>query len=115
MEQQIGILVRGPLNKGILSGRYTLDTEFTDTVRKGWNKGGDKRGDYEQRMRALEKIKAEVGDADLVETALWFIISHPANMVVIPGATRPAQVISNADAGKDTLDADTMERLAKLG
>lgn len=110
-EQGMGILVRGPLNKGILSGRYRLDTVFTDSVRNKWNRGESNRNFYEERLEKLERVKQAAGDVDLVETALRFITKHPANMVVIPGATKPYQVVSNAAAGAATLDDDLYQRL----
>jgi aryl-alcohol dehydrogenase-like predicted oxidoreductase len=113
-EQGIGILVRGPLSKGILSGRYNLDSEFTDTVRSGWNQGGDKRDFYEQKLKDLECIKQVVGEADLIETSLRFITTHSADMVVIPGATKPGQVLSNAAAGAEKLDAELYQMLIEL-
>ena len=56
-EQGIGILVRGPLSKGILSGRYDLETEFTDTVRSGWNKGKRTAGSTNRNSGSLHAFK----------------------------------------------------------
>ena len=33
----IGVMVRGPLAMGLLSGRYSTDTVFTDSVRANWH------------------------------------------------------------------------------
>ena len=113
-QEGIGILVRGPLRKGILSGRYDLKSVFTDSVRSSWNRDGEKRGEYEELIRQFEDIRQVIGEADLIETALRFIITHPANMVVIPGATTTSQVESNAAAGADRLDPDLYEKLLDL-
>jgi aryl-alcohol dehydrogenase-like predicted oxidoreductase len=110
----MGILVRGPLNKGVLSGRYDLDSVFTDTVREGWNKGGANRDYYEGQLAKLAKVREVAGNADLVETSLRFITTHPADMVVIPGATKPQQAVSNAAAGAQTLDDDLYQRLLAI-
>ena len=46
-----------------------------------------------------------VGDeSKLVETSLRYVISHQSNPVVIPGATKVAQVANNAEAGAELLD-----------
>ncbi|MCC5843542.1 MAG: aldo/keto reductase [Verrucomicrobia bacterium] len=110
-QEDMGILVRGPLNKGILSGKYDLDTVFTDSVRKKWNQGGAQRAFYEDRLQALGRMQEVAGQKNLTETALRFILSHPAGMVLIPGATRPEQVLQNAAAGAATLPPELYERL----
>ena len=114
-EKNLGILVRGPLAKGVLSGRYDRNSVFTDTVRQGWNKGESGREGYERMLARLEKVREAVGDdAKLVETALRFVLAHPANPVVIPGATKPAQVVTNAAAGAALLDDAVYQKLCAL-
>ena len=113
-EQEMGVLVRGPLHKGLLSGRYGLETEFTDTVREKWNPGGAQREAYERKLEDLRRIQEAMDETDLSQTALRFVIRHPANMVVIPGATRPDQVIANAAAGAELLDDERYRRLLGL-
>ena len=76
--------------------------------------GEKNRGFYEQKLRELARVQALVGDADLIETSLRFITTHPANMVVIPGATRPEQVLSNAGAGAEKLEPSLYEQLLRL-
>jgi len=60
-QKNLGILVRGPLAKGVLSGKYGSDSVFTDTVREDWNEGKSDRADYEQMLDRLEVIKASLG------------------------------------------------------
>ena len=111
-EKNLGILVRAPLAKGVLSGKFDADTVFTDTVRNGWNQGESGRQGYERMLEKLETVKAAVGDdAGLVETALRFVISHEANPVVIPGATHPDQVKGNAAAGEALLEDALYQKL----
>src|SRR5690606_35960615 len=42
-EHNIAVLVRGPLARGLLSGRYDRQSRFDDQVRHGWNAGGAQR------------------------------------------------------------------------
>lgn len=115
LEKDLGILVRGPLAKGVLSGRYDADSVFTDTVRKGWNKGESDRAAYEKLLDRLAAVRAVVGDDDqLVETALRFVIAHKSNPVVIPGATKVSQVESNAAAGAALMDRGIYEKLCAI-
>ncbi|MDP6036994.1 MAG: aldo/keto reductase, partial [Candidatus Latescibacteria bacterium] len=112
-EKNLGILVRGPLAKGVLSGKYNRDSVFTDTIRGDWNAGKSDRADYEGMLGRLEGIRDAVGDdSKLVETALRYVISHKSNPVVIPGATKVAQVASNAEAGAALLDDALYQKLS---
>ena len=110
MEKNLGVLVRGPVAMGVLSGRYDENTVFTDLVRGKWNRGEADRDGYEQKLALLEKIRNVASD-DLVTTALRYVISHPSAPVAIPGATRPEQAMSNATAGAKILDGETLQRL----
>jgi len=115
-EKNLGILVRGPLAKGVLSGKYNRDSVFTDTIRGDWNAGKSDRADYEGMLGRLEGIRDAVGDdSKLVETALRYVISHKSNPVVIPGATKVAQVASNAEAGAALLDDALYQKLSAMG
>lgn len=108
----IAVLIRGPLRRGLLAGKYDLDTVFTDHVRASWNKGGAQRAAYEADIAKVEQLKQHVAPgAEMVTTALRFAISHPAAPVAIPGAKSPAQAAMNAEAGDRTLTADELAAL----
>ncbi len=81
----MGVLIRGPLAKGVLSGKYDRSSVFEDTVRSVWNEGGAGRTDFERRMNGLEKLLASLRRESLAETAIRFTASHPAAPVSIPG------------------------------
>lgn len=51
-ENNIGVIVRGPLAKGIAAGKFTPQTRFTDSVREKWNEGAA----HEQFLQKLEAI-----------------------------------------------------------
>lgn len=114
-EKQLGVLIRGPLAKGVLSGRYGADTVFTDSVREKWNAGESARDQYEQLLEKLRTVREALDDdADLVTTALRYVISHPAAPVAIPGATSAAQARNNATIGEQLLSAETLRALQAL-
>lgn len=114
-EKDLGVLVRGPLARGVLSGRYDADTVFTDTIRKGWNKGESDRDAYEKLLDRLEAVREVLGDdSKLVDAALKYVIAHKSNPVVIPGATKVSQVKSNAAAGAELMDGALYEKLGGL-
>ncbi|MGC9316712.1 MAG: aldo/keto reductase [Armatimonadota bacterium] len=108
----IAVLVRGPLRRGLLAGKYDLDTEFTDQVRQAFNPGGAQREQYERDIAGVERLKQVVQSGqEMVTAALRFVISHPAMPVAIPGCKSPAQARMNAEAGERLLTDDEMTAL----
>lgn len=110
-EKGIVIMSRGPLAKGLLSGRYNLDTVFTDTVRAPWNKGGKQRADYERLIARLDGVQQKLSGLDgmdLASYAIRYILSQPVAPIAIPGATSVAQAIANAKAGERLLTPEEM-------
>ena len=107
-EKGIAVLARGPLARGILSGRYNADTRFEDEVRRAWNEGEEGRKDYLDKIHRLNNIQDELRNAgideDLPTLANRFVISHSAAPVAIPGATKYLHVINNASAGTRLLN-----------
>ncbi|MBN1867266.1 aldo/keto reductase [Candidatus Sumerlaeota bacterium] len=114
-EHGIGILIRGPLAKGLLSGRYDASTVFTDEVRAPWSKDESKKKGFERQIAEVEKFKKvlEPGE-EMVRTALRFSFSHPSNPVTIPGAKSPEQAAMNAAAGDRALSAEEIEKMTSL-
>ena len=111
----IGVMIRGPLAMGLLSGRYSNDTLFTDTVRSTWHTDEAKRTALSERLAKVDRLKGilEPG-SEMVTAALRFTFSHPAVSVAIPGAKSPAQAIMNAAAGERVLSDEEMTKLNAL-
>ena len=114
-EHGISVMVRGPLSRGLLAGKYTVDSVFTDTVRARWNKDGDARAEFEEKIGQVEKLKTtlEPGD-EMVTAALRYVISHPVAPVAIPGSKSPEQAAMNAAAGEKALSAAELKKLTDL-
>jgi aryl-alcohol dehydrogenase-like predicted oxidoreductase len=111
-ENGIAVLVRGPLRRGLLAGKYDLDTVFTDTVRAVWNAGGNGRASYEQDVAQVTKLKTVLQPGnEMVTAALRYVISHPTLPVAIPGCKSPTQAEMNAAAGAEALTPDEIEKL----
>ncbi len=108
----IAMLVRGPLRQGLLSGRYTPESRFTDTVRAPWNEGAQHAAILRE-LAQVERLKAVAPAGEpLVTAALRYVTTHEVNPVAIPGAKSPAQAATNAAAGDRLLTTD--ERAALL-
>ncbi len=95
-EHGIGVVVRGPLRMGILTGKFTTETSFPE---------GDIRKDWPQEEwfgESLEKVEElrdlETDEQTLGQLALRFVLDHPAVSVAIPGAKTPEQVEANVAA-----------------
>ena len=115
LENNIGVMIRGPLAKGLLSGRYDKSSKFTDTVRASWHSDEKSQAAYEANIDQVDRFKdiASPGQG-MVQIALQYVISNPAVSVVIPGAKSAEQAATNAGAGEKTLSGEAITRLKAL-
>jgi myo-inositol catabolism protein IolS len=103
-ENNIAVLVRGPLHKGLLSGRYDRQTVFTDTVRSEWYESDRAKEKLARKLTKIENLKAHFSPGpEMVTAALRFVTSHPVAPVAIAGAKSPEQAVINAGAGQTLL------------
>jgi len=111
----IGVLVRGPLAMGLLSGRYDEQTVFEDAVRGKWHTDERRQAKFVADVARARRLAEGAAPGDeMVTAALRFVISHPAGPVAIPGAKSPQQARTNAAAGEQTLSADRIAELVGL-
>jgi aryl-alcohol dehydrogenase-like predicted oxidoreductase len=111
-EHGIAVLARGPLAQGLLSGKYSTDSVFKDTVRSKWHKNDAKQAKLDQDLATVEALKQTLKPGeDLATTALRFVISHPIQPVAIPGAKTPEQAAQNAQAGTQILGGEERQQL----
>ncbi len=117
----IGVIVRGPLAMGLLTGKYTASDTFPEgDFRQAWV---DDPAQHEQFLRDLalvDDLRAVVPDGEtMTQFALRFVRSHPAVSTVIPGAKDRRQAESNAAAGLKPLLSDqemaAVDRLSPPG
>lgn len=110
----IGVIIRSPLNSGLLSGTYTRGTVFPSV---------DERSQYftgkmlEDRLVLLQNIQRdlEIDDRDLLETSLRFVLSNPQVSVSIPGASSVEQAIRYIKCSeKGALNAVEIERIKEI-
>jgi aryl-alcohol dehydrogenase-like predicted oxidoreductase len=107
----VGIIARVPLASGLLSGRYTLDTEFAANDHRAYNRHGESFDvgetfsgvDYATGVRAASEFSAlaheAAPDATPAQVALAWIARQEGVSTVIPGARNPDQARANAAAG----------------
>ena len=104
-KRNVGIIARGPLASGLLTGTINQETKFREDDHRNYNINGKAFdvGDtfsgvnFENGLKAVEELKKLVPDNFLLSTlALKWILSHDAVSVVIPGAANKSQVEINA-------------------
>lgn len=104
-EQGIGVIVRGPLGMGLLTGKFAADDTFPEgDFRKAWIDDPAQNAQFLVDLATVENLKAVVPDGEsLSQFALRFVVSHPAVSTVIPGARNQRQAEANVAAGRQPL------------
>lgn len=96
IENDIGVLVRGPLAMGILTGKFTAETTFEEgDFRNNWQNKSDERAIFLQDLDKVEKLRELANGRSLAQLALQFVLEHPAVSTVIPGAKTVKQLQDN--------------------
>jgi aryl-alcohol dehydrogenase-like predicted oxidoreductase len=106
-KKNIGIIVRVPLASGLLTGKLTQKSCFSDQDHRTYNREGQKfdKGetfagvDYKVGLEAVEKLKSLFSDqSSLALSALKWILAFEEVSCIIPGASRPEQAEANVKA-----------------
>jgi aryl-alcohol dehydrogenase-like predicted oxidoreductase len=123
-KRKVGILARVPLASGLLSGKFTLQSQFAADDHRAFNRHGEEfdRGetfsgvDYETGLQAVAELGAlEPDTMEMAQFALRWILMFDAVTCAIPGAKVPAQVEQNASASdKPALTDETMAAVRRI-
>ncbi len=106
-KKNVGVIVRVPLASGLLTGKFSNNSTFTEGDHRNFNRNGEKfdKGetfsgiDYETGLKAVEELKTIFpNDNNLAPMALRWILQHEAVSTVIPGASKPEQVTANLES-----------------
>jgi aryl-alcohol dehydrogenase-like predicted oxidoreductase len=113
-EQDIGLLVYGPLSHGLLSGSFDPSTLAQDDWRRGHEPfAGD---NLERNLEVVERL-AEFADQrghTLAQLAVAWVLAQPGVHVAITGARRPAHVEGIAPAAGIELSEDELAEIDEL-
>lgn len=103
----VGIIVRLPLASGLLTGKFTKKTQFPDNDHRCYNQNGESFNvgetfaglPFEKGVELTDLIENNIlpKDMTMVQLALRWILDHEAVSCIIPGASSPSQVRSNAE------------------
>jgi len=109
-EKDVGVIVRVPLASGLLTGKYSSNTQFGEGDHRFGNRNGEwfDKGEtfagipYETGLKAVSELKQLFPNSEnLARHALRWILDHEEVSCVIPGASRPEQVTQNNHAIND--------------
>ena len=99
-KHKIGLIIRGALAMGILTGKFSAETRFGEgDFRQRWHDNADEYQVFLDDLEKVERLQSLADGRTLAQLALQFSISHPAVSTVIPGAKNVRQMRDNLQAG----------------
>lgn len=123
-EKQVGIIVRLPLNSGMLSGKFNRNTQFDGKDHRNFNKDGDSFyvGEtfgglvFTKGIELVEELNSYVPHSmPMAQFALRWCLDQPGVSTVIPGATKMEQARNNAAASDMApLSSEALSNLANF-
>ena len=122
--RKVGIIARVPLSSGLLTGKMTRDSKFSNDDHRQFNRHGESfdRGetfsgvDFETGLQAVEELRLLVpAGATMAQFALRWILMFQAVTCAIPGAKRPSQAEDNIRAADlPALSEATMGKVREI-
>lgn len=113
-EHGIGVIVRGPLAMGKLTGKFTPETSFPEgDIRAAWVEG-DQRSGFLRDLQLVERLSFLAEGRTMAQAAIAYVTAHAAVSTTIPGAKRPSQVEDNVGASDRPLTAAELARIAEV-
>jgi myo-inositol catabolism protein IolS len=109
--QNIGVITRGSLAMGLLTGKLTADSSFAEEdFRQNWLTDPVQNKTYKEDLAKVQALLPLVSpERTLAQAALQFVLQHEAVTTVIPGARTQEQVLANlAAAQKPALNGQDM-------
>ncbi len=115
-ENNIGLIVRGGLAMGILAGKFTAESRFTETdFRKRWHENEEEYQVFLGDLKTVEELRPLAKERTLAQLALQFTLAHPAVTTVIPGIKNMKQATANIQAGDfASLDTETLAAINEI-
>lgn len=107
----VGVMVRTPLARGLLSGKFRAGQPIPPEQQ--WRRP---KGDaLEARLQRVEQLRfLEREGQTMAQAALRWVLEHPAAHCVIPGARTLEQLESNLDAINGELLPEESARIREL-
>lgn len=95
--QGIGVIIRGALAMGLLTGKFSENTSFPDDdFRQKWLTDPEQNAAFKKDLASVDALQSLVRPGrTLAQAALQFVLKHDAVTTVIPGARTAGQVQAN--------------------
>ena len=115
LQQNIGICVYCPLERGLLTDRIRSGREYPPHDERRHHAAF--RGEAFRRTKAINEALRRIArecEVSLAQLVLNWTVHQPGITVAIVGATRPHQVLENARAINFELSDNQMKRIAQI-
>jgi len=123
-EKGVALIVRLPLASGLLAGKFRVDSTFAENDHRNYNKDGDAFNvgetfaglPFAKGVALADQLKPLVpAGMTMAQFAQRWVLDFDAVSTIIPGATRPDQVLSNVSVSDlPPLSADLHDQLRKI-
>lgn len=106
----LGVVTYGSLAHGLLTGKFTASSPFTDQRASDPEFQGER---FRENLRRVEQLREIAGQTNRTpaQLALRWVIQQRGVSSAMAGAKRASQVRENAAAGSFELPPDVMQRL----
>lgn len=109
--QNVGVMVRTPLARGLLTEKFKRGSPIPPEQQ--WRR--PKGGQLELRLARIEELRfLERPGQTLGQAALRFVLAHPAVHCVVPGARTLEQLEANVPAADADLNSQELSRIKAL-
>jgi aryl-alcohol dehydrogenase-like predicted oxidoreductase len=116
-ELGIGFLAYAPLGRGLLTGRFRSESDFSDDDFRGGGRYPRLAGEnLEHNLRLVQEVEAvaEAHGATAAQVALAWLLTRRPSIVPIPGTKRVKYLEENAAATELELSAAELAQLDAL-
>ncbi|MBV9169095.1 MAG: aldo/keto reductase [Chloroflexi bacterium] len=107
----VGIMVRTPLARGLLTGKFAVGRPIPPDQQ--WRRPTGEA--LQTRLRRIEQLRfLERPGQTLTQAALRFVLAHPAVHCAVPGARTMEQLETNVPASDGDLTHDELAQIRRL-
>jgi aryl-alcohol dehydrogenase-like predicted oxidoreductase len=124
LRKKVALIIRLPLASGLLSGKLNKDTTFSPQDHRSYNRDGQAFSvgetfagiEFAKGVEIVDRLKPLVPSGmSMSQFALRWILDFDAVSVIIPGATKHQQVVSNVAASEiDPLPTELHQKLKEI-
>ncbi|MDN4524112.1 aldo/keto reductase [Fictibacillus fluitans] len=97
-KHNVGVIARVPLDEGGLTGNITPESQFDEDDFRSRYFNGERKAEVSNRVNKIAE-DLNISIDDVAETALNYVLSHPAVSTVIPGMRSIRNVERNCKIG----------------